>query len=268
MFKAFVLLIKRLLSWFLVEETRVYNHVRDTFDSRDYVYKPSGAALPAGVDLRPMCPPIYDQGALGSCQSNAACGAEQFLELKDKLPAAPPLSRLMCYYGARAIEGTVKQDAGASLRDTIKGLAKSGVCIEALWPYVVSKFKTKPSSVARTTALTRLITSYSTLSSLNDMKDCLASGFPFIFGFQVYSAFESAEVAKTGIVELPTKGETLLGGHAVMAVGYDDTVQRFIVRNSWGASWGQAGYFTIPYTYLTNPKLASDFWTIRRGEQL
>jgi C1A family cysteine protease len=95
------------------------------------------------------------------------------------------------------------------------------------------------------------------------MKACLASGYPFIFGFTVYDSFESDAVAKTGIVPMPSKTELVLGGHAVMAVGYDDSKKWFIVRNSWGEDWGDKGYFYIPYDYLTNKNLASDFWTIK-----
>jgi C1A family cysteine protease len=95
------------------------------------------------------------------------------------------------------------------------------------------------------------------------MKGCLASGFPFVFGFTVYESFESPEVAKTGHAPLPGPTEQAIGGHAVMAVGYDDSQQTFIVRNSWGTGWGMQGYFTLPCAYLSQPSLSSDFWTIR-----
>jgi len=95
------------------------------------------------------------------------------------------------------------------------------------------------------------------------MKGCLASGYPFVFGFTVYDSFESQQVAQTGVVPMPGSTEQVLGGHCVVAVGYDDSQQRFIVRNSWGADWGIQGYCTMPYAYLTDPNLASDFWTIR-----
>jgi C1A family cysteine protease len=98
------------------------------------------------------------------------------------------------------------------------------------------------------------------------MKGCLAEGYPFVFGFTVYESFEGVPIAKTGILNLPKKTEKVVGGHAVLAVGYDDTGARFIVRNSWGAHWGQKGYFTIPYSYLLNENLSDDFWTIRLVE--
>jgi C1A family cysteine protease len=98
------------------------------------------------------------------------------------------------------------------------------------------------------------------------MKSCLAAGFPFVFGFTVYESFESTEVEHTGVVPMPAPKEAVVGGHAVVAVGYKETDKRFIARNSWGTSWGQQGYFTIPYDYLTNSKLAGDMWTIRREQ--
>ena len=95
------------------------------------------------------------------------------------------------------------------------------------------------------------------------MKACLASGYPFVFGFTVYESFESDAVAQSGHAPMPGPGEKVLGGHAVMAVGYDDSQQWFIIRNSWGTEWGMEGYFTLPYDYLANDNLSDDFWTIR-----
>lgn len=96
------------------------------------------------------------------------------------------------------------------------------------------------------------------------MRACLASGFPFVFGFTVYDAFDTPAVAKSGVLNLPKAKERPLGGHAVMAVGYDDTVKRFTVRNSWGPDWGRKGYFTMPYDYLADRNLSDDFWTVRK----
>jgi C1A family cysteine protease len=92
----------------------------------------------------------------------------------------------------------------------------------------------------------------------------LAQEFPFVFGFTVYSSFESQDVANTGDVPMPTFGERCLGGHAVCAVGYDDDTQTLLVRNSWGQDWGRQGYFSLPYDYVTNRNLADDFWVIYR----
>jgi C1A family cysteine protease len=101
------------------------------------------------------------------------------------------------------------------------------------------------------------------LPNLNQLKGCLALGYPFVFGFSVYESFESATVARTGKVPMPKPREALLGGHAVLTVGYDDVEERFLMRNSWGASWGMAGYFTMPFDYLVDPNLCDDFWTVK-----
>jgi C1A family cysteine protease len=128
----------------------------------------------------------------------------------------------------------------------------------------VSKFTKRPPSKAYAQAKLYESVLYQPVSqTLDQMKGCLASGFPIIMGFSVYQSFESPEVAKTGIVPLPGKNESCLGGHAILAVGYDDSIQRFIVRNSWGDTWGISGYFTVPYEYFTNPELADDLWTLK-----
>ncbi len=92
----------------------------------------------------------------------------------------------------------------------------------------------------------------------------IAAGFPVVFGFTAYESFDSDEVAKTGVVNMPLSGEPLLGGHAVLAVGYDDVAKRIIARNSWSPAWGMKGYFTMPYAYLTNRNLSDDFWVVRK----
>jgi C1A family cysteine protease len=174
-------------------------------------------------------------------------------------------SRLFIYYNERLIEHSVHSDSGAMIRDGIKTLAKYGVCSETTWPYVVSRFAVKPGAPCYKEALTHTITSYHRILTLDEMRTCLAEGFPFVFGFTVYDSFESQQVAGTGVVNMPKKGETVVGGHAVLAVGYNDAKKRFVVRNSWGAGWGIKGYFTMPYAYLKDRNLSDDFWSIRRG---
>ena len=240
----------------------------DLPDQRDYLFSAvygTAAQLPASVDLRPKCPPVENQGQLGSCTANALVGALEFLEVKDGVKFTT-LSRLFVYYNERAIENTIASDSGAQIRDGIKTLAKQGVCPEKMWPYVIAKFKSKPAQTCYKNAATHIILSYQRVQTMNDMKTCLASGFPFVFGFTVYESFESKQVAETGILPMPAVHEKVVGGHAVVAVGYDDASQTIIVRNSWGSKWGQKGYFMMPYGYITNPKLATDMWTIRREE--
>lgn len=250
-----------------VHKIKRYGWVPDLPDARDQMYAapPAAmAALPPKVDLRAQCPAVYDQGQLGSCTGNSIAGAVEFERMKQKLTPDFIPSRLFIYYNERVIEGTVESDSGAQIRDGIKVVATEGVPPETDWPYDIAKFAQKPPPAAYTDALQDRAVQYQRLvQNLNQMKGCLASGYPFVFGFTVYESFESQPVAQTGVVPMPASGETVLGGHAVMAVGYDDSQQRFIVRNSWGATWGMQGYFTIPYAYLLDTHLASDFWTIR-----
>jgi C1A family cysteine protease len=245
-----------------------YGWSPDLPDQRDKLFAALAAPpqkLPSAVDLRPGCSGVENQGQLGSCTANALAGHLEFLERKAGRPAID-LSRLFIYYNERALEGAVTQDSGAQLRDGIKTLAKQGVCPEKEWPYVISRFTVKPTAACYRDGLGHQITSYHRIATLAEMKLCLAQGYPFVFGFTVYESFESPAVAKTGTLNLPAPKERSLGGHAVMAAGYNDATQRFLIRNSWGADWGQQGYFTMPYAYLENRNLSDDFWTIRAME--
>jgi C1A family cysteine protease len=248
--------------------TARYGWIPDLPDQRDHTFSvpaPVLGDLPASVDLRPGCPKtVYDQGQLGSCTANAIAAAFEFDLAKQELADFMP-SRLFIYYNERVMEGTVDSDSGAMIRDGVKSVAKQGVCTEDAWPYEIGSFADQPSAQCYTEALDNRAISYQRIpQTLNQMRGCLANGFPFVFGFSVYESFESDEVARTGVAPLPGSGESLLGGHAVLAVGYDDESTRFLVRNSWGPQWGQGGHFTIPYSYLTDRGLASDFWTIAK----
>jgi C1A family cysteine protease len=245
-----------------IHKIQKYGWVPDLPDQRDFMYAapaPFQQNIPPSVDLSGKCPPVYDQGQLGSCTANAIAAAIEFDQKKRFVP-----SRLFIYYNERVIEGTVASDSGAQIRDGIKSVATQGAPPETVWPYDIAKFSVTPPPVAYTDAKADMVTLYQRLiQDLNTMRGCLASGFPFVFGFTVYSSFESAAVAKSGIVPMPASGEQSVGGHAVMAVGYSDASRQFLVRNSWGPGWGLKGYFKIPYAYLTETNLASDFWTIR-----
>ncbi len=244
-----------------------YGWIPDLPDQRDYLYSAPVhllKALPASVDLRPGCPPVYNQDASGSCTAQAIAGAIEFDQIKQKLAQIFVPSRLFIYYNERAMEGTINSDSGAMIRDGIKSVATQGVCPESEWPYIISQFAVKPPQKCYQDALAHKATLYQRITpTLSQMKGCLASGYPFVFGFVVYESFESDKVAQTGIVPMPQYGEQILGGHACLCVGYDDNQNRFLARNSWGPYWGMKGYFTIDYGYLTNSQLASDFWTIR-----
>lgn len=251
-----------------------YGWIPDLPDHRDHLYAApvtAPAKLPSIVDLRSKCPKVYDQGQLGSCTGNAIAGAIEFDLKKQRAKPVFTPSRLFIYYGERLIEHTVQTDSGAQIRDGIKTVNKLGAPPETLWPYSDANpgpFEERPPAAAFKEATKHQVVSYQRVArSLGQMKGCLASGYPFVIGFSVYESFESAAVARTGDAPLPAAGESQLGGHAVVAVGYDDESQRFMLRNSWGPKWGKKGYFTLPYAYLLDESLSDDFWTIRAIEE-
>mmetsp|Transcript_99438 Transcript_99438/g.252602 ORF Transcript_99438/g.252602 Transcript_99438/m.252602 type:complete len:291 (-) Transcript_99438:73-945(-) len=250
-----------------VRTTRKMGWKRDLPDFRDrFLTWPveKMTDLPPKVDLRPAEHfHIYDQGALGSCTANAIGAAFHFAQIKEGVIDFTP-SRLFIYYNERAMEGSTDQDAGAFIRDGVSSLTKLGVCDEKVWAYKTMQCYTKPSTEAYTAAQANLAKEYARVDcSLEALKTCINEGFPFAFGFTVMSSFQMPDVAVTGVMHMPMVYDSVAGGHAVLAVGYDDSTKRFIVRNSWGAMWGDKGYFYMPYAYISNPGLCDDFWAIK-----
>lgn len=206
---------------------------------------PNDRSLPPSVDLRAKMPPVTDQGSLGSCSAHALCAVLGY----QRSQFAP--SPLFVYYNERLIEREVEEDSGALLADGVTSLRLYGACSETLCPYVVEDFAKPPSRECYVEALQHRIPSAHVLfGSAEAIKAELAAGTPVVVGISIYEHFESDECAKTGVVNMPDVLEASLGGHAVLLCGYDDASMRWIVRNSWGPSWGQAGYFTLPYQYL------------------
>lgn len=237
--------------------------------------------LPAKVDLRAKCPPVYTQGEIGSCTANAIAGAIEFERRKSgQKPGFTP-SRLFIYYNERSMEGSTANDSGAYLRDGIKSVNKQGVCPEKMWAYddtpaisdggpwpAGAKPAQKPTKDCFDTALDYQAIQYQrVMPILSQMKGCLAEGNPFVFGFTVYASLYDANGAPKKVVPLPSSKDRVLGGHAVLSVGYDNDAQQFIVRNSWGPKNQDKGYFYMPYSYLTEANLADDFWVIRLIER-
>jgi C1A family cysteine protease len=261
---------------------------RDVPDHRDFLY---GApprtllALPPHVDLRTakpaLLPAVYDQGRIGSCTANAIAAAVQFDRKKSsEAPDFIP-SRLFIYYNERSVEHDVLFDRGAQIRDGIKTVVKVGVCPETMWAYddtpadpdteqfapgTKAAEKPTPSCFAeakRFEALAYL----RIVQNLQQLCGCLAEGFPFVFGISVYRSFWDDKGTPRTMIPLPSRTELAaqpVGGHAILAVGYDDHKSVVICRNSWGPDAQDHGYFYLPYSYLTSATLASDFWTIRR----
>lgn len=245
-------------------KTARFGWIRDIPDIRDVSYSISRVGgLPTSVDLRASFPPVYDQLQLSACTGNACAGALAYARAMQGLPSFTP-SRLMLYYDARVLEGTTASDSGAQIRDVIKGAAQRGACPEDEWPYDTAKFADEPSASAYDAALKDRALGYRRVpQDLDHIRSCLAGGDPIIFGISVFLAFESDAVAENGVVPMPGSSDAVIGGHAIVAVGYDDAAQRVIFRNSWGSSWGDSGYGYLPFSYITNPNLAADLWTIR-----
>ena len=172
-------------------------------------------------------------------------------------------SRLFIYYNERARENTVATDSGARLRDGMQAIAQQGACPESMWAYDITKFASKPDDACYADALKNLALKYESAPQNSDaLEQILFSGKAIIFHMLIYKGFEDETVARTGIVKLPNKSEKDLGGHAVVCVGYDRPNKRFMVRNSWGSSWGLEGYCWLPYAYLCDPALACDLWVL------
>lgn len=245
-----------------------YGWARDLPDQRDRVYSApfqSSGDLPDSFDLSPMMPPVYNQNRLGSCTANAIGAVIEFQTMNQKELDFTP-SRLFIYYGERAMEGTIAYDSGAQIRDGIKFVAQSGVCPETEWPYDISQFTVRPTDTCWTDANQHLALVYESVNqNLAQIKGCIASNFPIVFGFTVYQSFESPVVSGTGIMPLPQSGESTIGGHAVVCVGFDDSKQMFKIRNSWGPEWSPSlgGYFWMPYSFMLDSNQCDDFWCVK-----
>lgn len=248
------------------ERLRHFGAHRDKPDSRDRLYAAPAhllKSLPRSVDLRPHCPPVYDQRPLQSCTANAAAAAVQYERRRHGLEDFTP-SRLFIYYNERKLLGTEAQDSGAPLREAIKVLAKHGDCPEPHWPYEAQHVSTAPPEPCYRDAVRYKDMVYERLpQSLSQMRACLASGQPFMLSFGIYESFESPAAERANMPPVPKKGEKFLGNHAVLAVGYDEAQRRFLLRNSWGPHWAIGGYFWMPYDYAVHPDYAGDLWTLR-----
>lgn len=241
----------------------------DKPDARDHRFKASRAlSLPHMVDLGRQMPPALDQGDTNSCVGHSIASLIEYTVRKMGLDNDGETdwnpSPLFIYTNARLLEDGLAEDGGAEIRDGIKGVVTWGVALAKDWPLVPAKLSVKPPLVVYGAAKKRVISRYEKVDrTLNAIKGCLAQANAIVFGMDVYAAFESDDVAKTGIVPMP-KG-TMEGGHAVCMVGYDDSAQSVIVRNSWGKGWGlpsYPGHFLLPYDYVISEH-CSDFWTIQ-----
>lgn len=238
--------------------------------------------LPATIDLRAWCSPIEDQGSLGSCTANAGVGLMEYFERR-AMGKHIDASRLFLYKATRNLMRWTG-DTGAFLRSTMGAMVLFGVPPEEYWPYRIADFDREPTSFCYAFAQNYQAINYYRLDPpgttaatlLARIQANLAAGLPSMFGFTVYNSISQA--SQTGKIPMPTKGEKVAGGHAIVVVGYDNqmkiknnnpggtqTTGAFLIRNSWGTGWGDAGYGWLPYDYVTKG-LAEDWWSLIKGE--
>lgn len=216
------------------------------------------------VDQRPYLPPVYDQGTTSSCTGNAVAAAVEFDLNVQKLPHYQP-SRLAIYYNGRSFDGTVNQpDAGAEIRNVIKGVVKIGVAREEAWPFsedpdVVAM---QPTGVAYFEARKDVIDKYARVpQTLRDIATALRYR-PIVFGAMLYDSFTSKKASASGVIPMPYTDDSPVGGHAMLIVGISSTHRVFLVRNSWGSEWGDNGYCYMPFDYILNSDLTDDLWVL------
>lgn len=227
--------------------------------------------LPPKVDLRTHLTPVEDQAETSSCVANATAGAYEYLVKRHLGEAGYDVSRLFIYYNARAEAGLETEDGGSMIGDAITSLTRHGACSEETWPFDVARVNERPSDEAFQEASQFLIEDVAAVpTELDAWKQALAEGNPVIFGVQLFASFDRQR--KPGLVPMPGRGAESReshGAHAMLCVGYSDPDELFIVRNSWGTSWGDGGYCYIPYRYLMNQEYnGGDSWIIRRVDTL
>lgn len=254
-----------------IRNVKKYGWKPDIPDQRDIYasFPPNKFKTLEKIDFRNsnLLPGIYNQGNLGSCVSNALIAAFQYDQKKQKMEDFLP-SRQFVYYNQRVIEGTVNYDSGSTIRDGIKVLNRLGVCPENDYPYNVEFFTDRPNEKSYKDAQNHKAIQYRKIRpTIKDIMLSLSAGIPVIFGFTVYESFEKPDVARTGIMQTPKNYEKILGGHCVLAVGYDSSRQYLLVRNSWGEEWGQKGYFWMPFSFI-NARNCGDFWIIQKVKDI
>lgn len=243
---------------------KIYSLKKQSKDHRDYIYKIENNIEIKNnhfiTDLPKLNCPILDQGTIGSCLANAIYALIYILS-----NGKYPISRLHLYMCYRAIDGeSLSDDAGGTIRGAMNAIKNYGVSSEIYWPYITNNFdKLAPSKSFVNTYRLNKFTYTFIPQDLNSIKNCLISGKPIVVGITVYSSFETSNVNQYGVIPMPNiNNENLLGGHAILLVGYTDSSKVFKFQNSWGTKWGDNGYGYLPYDYVLNSSLTFDLVTV------
>lgn len=237
--------------------------IPDVADHRDFLFTPPPLTAPLPPALALSAPFNYDQEKLGACAANAGATLYEMTQLEtDPVHRITP-ARMGIYYWTRFDQGTVAYDSGATNRGTLKAMANHGVCRESTWPYITSRFKLKPNITARAEEAKHRLDAmaYARVPQTKDaIKQTLAAGNPIQFGFPVPESFMGPAMASSGIMQMPGPNEKIVGGHATVIIGWDDSMGAWLIKNSWGVNWGLQGNFWMPFDWLLN--MASDLWTL------
>jgi C1A family cysteine protease len=219
------------------------------------------------VDLESFCGPVKNQGDLGACTAFAGTGMREFLARKYERGSQAVFSPLFLYYKEREFDGDLSQgDTGSEGRTSVHCMNEFGVCLESQDGYDIAAYQEAPTEEQLAEALQYRAGAYHKLANtVQDMKNCLASGYAFVVGFTVYESFES-KWSVPGYMPLPKESENILGGHEVLFIGYDDSKAAFKVRNSWGSDWGLGGNFLFPYTAVDANYIVQDAWIQHMGK--
>lgn len=234
----------------------------------------------AEVDKKFFCP-VDDQGPNNSCTAHAGTSLVEYFE--NRVSGNYEKKSKMFLYKVTRNLMDFEGDTGAFVRSTMKALVLFGVPPEKYWPYVDKNLKEEPTQFCYAFGQNYQAIQYYRLDKpsidhkdvLQEIKVNLVKQLPVMFGFTVYNNI--SESKKNGLISYPAKKNKLVGGHAVVAVGYDDnkvieiigetgkTTGAIKIRNSWGEDWGEDGYGWLPYRYLEEG-LAKDFWSIIKNE--
>jgi C1A family cysteine protease len=219
---------------------------------------PTPHVLERKLDYTDLMLPVRNQGSEGSAVGFAVAAGIEY-QIRKTLQKVVRISPRYIYYFARVQgKGDPHQDTGATIEDALRVVSDRGAVAENAWPYKPGEFGSDPPELKG--AEFYKIKKYRSLRTLDEIKAALRSYGPVLAGITVYQAFLGPEVRKTGIVPMPSKSESIVGGDALCVVGYDDDQQMLKFLNQWGPEWGDHGYGYVSYAYMS--KFSQDVWAI------